>query len=67
MPRGGCWIAYESDYSAFVLFGKETDALRFAVANHMDVGHVTFGEMLGGARTPVRAAEPEVTREDPSE
>lgn len=60
-------MAYASDWSGFVLFGKETDALRFAVANHMEVGHVDYGEMLGGARTPRPADEPAVTREDPAE
>jgi hypothetical protein len=53
----GCWIAYHSDWSGFALFGKEVDALRYAVSNNMNVGRVGWGETLGGGQYPEPIAQ----------
>lgn len=41
---GTYWLAYYSDWSGFVVFADEVQALRHAVMNHMDgVIEVPFG------------------------
>lgn len=48
----GCWITYHPDWSEFALFTDETQALRHAVANHMNIGRATWGQQLGNGQTP---------------
>lgn len=43
----GCWVAHHSDWSALTLFNDELEALRYAVANGMQVQRVSWGEELG--------------------
>lgn len=43
-PLQGYWVAYYSDRSSAVVFASEVEALRHAVANHMDkVEHRPWG------------------------
>lgn len=37
------WLAYYSDHSGAAVFGSETAALRYAVANGMQVKSIPFG------------------------
>lgn len=39
----GAWVTYYNDWSGIAIFENEIDALRFAVANHMDVKFVEWG------------------------
>ena len=48
----GTWIAYYSDFSEMAPFGEEVEALRYAVANGMQVIFVAHGV---GLREAVRA------------
>lgn len=40
------WLAYQSDYSQFVIFDNELDALRSAVETLMCVRQISFGEEI---------------------
>lgn len=40
----GVWVAFNWDGSAFVPFGSEVEALRYAVDLHMTVRYVPFGD-----------------------
>lgn len=48
-PTGYVWVAYYPDYSGFVPFGLEVDALRHAVTHSMEVIRVPFGASLSDA------------------
>lgn len=41
----GCWFVYYADWSGFIVFSSasEIDALRYAVAHHMEVMRLPFG------------------------
>ena len=43
MPEGA-WVAYHGDFSGFVIFDKEIEALRYAVENSMMVAFIPFGQ-----------------------
>jgi hypothetical protein len=38
------WIAYHDDWSGFVVFKNEVEALRHAVDHSMQVGRVNYGD-----------------------
>jgi hypothetical protein len=38
------WFAYHTDFSGFAFFTNELDALRYAVANKMEVQKMKNGE-----------------------
>lgn len=40
----GYWLAYYSDWSGFVAFANEIEALRHAVGKSMDVAYIEWGE-----------------------
>lgn len=46
---GSPWMACHYDWSEFVIFPTEIEALRYAVENSMRVVPVTFGASHGGA------------------
>lgn len=43
-PAPGVWLAYYSDWSAFMVFAAEVDALRYAVAHSMQVAYLRYGQ-----------------------